>query len=157
MTDVAVSPEDQKKAERAAKERARRAAKKAEQEAAKASAAKLVDPEKEKIRSLIARAREIAPGIKSPYQPGEMRSMMEIIGKQNPVEFLTKGFQGDELAGRNVRDVINAWACGELETADPAAVALRAHVREIGNDPRAKNLWGRKVGAFVLALDEQAA
>lgn len=155
MTDVAVSPEDQKKAERAAKERERRAAKKAEQEAAKA--AKPVDPEKEKIRGLIARAREIAPGIKSPYQPAEMRSMIEIVGKQDPVEFLTKGFQGEELAGRNVRDVINAWACGELETADPAAVALRARVREIGNDPRAKNLWGRKVGAFVLALDESQA
>lgn len=142
MTDVAVSPEDQKKAERAEKERERRAAKK-------------VDEEKQAVRALIDRAREIAPGIKSPYQPAEMRSLIEIVGKADPVEFLA--VPEDALNGRNVRDVIGAWACGELDTKDPAAVALRARAREIGNDERAKNLWGRKVGALILALDESRA
>lgn len=142
MTDVAVSPEDQKKAEHAEKERERRAAKKA-------------DAEKEQVRALIQRAREIAPGIKSPYQPAEMRSLVEIVGKQNPVEFLA--VPEEALDGRNVRDVINAWACDELDSKDPAAVALRARAREIGNDERAKNLWGRKIGALILALDESRA
>lgn len=160
MATDQMTPEQQlevdRKAARAQAERDRRAKKKAEQEAkqeagnGQARSGRV--PKDPEAAAVAKRAKEIAPQIKSPYQPFEARSLMTIVGTADPIKFI--GLSDEALAGRNVRDAINAWACGELESKDPVAVELRAKAREVAKDERARNLWGKKVGALILAIDE---
>jgi hypothetical protein len=106
------------------------------------------DPE---AMRLVERAKEIAPEIKSPYAPHEARSLITIVGRRDPIAFAFLEAPG-EVEPEAQRGVLEDWTHARLEKADPRAVLLRARARTVSKHPEAKNLWGRKIGALLLAL-----
>jgi hypothetical protein len=128
-------------------------AKKATATATKAAApkatARVKDP---KAIAVNARAKEIAPMIKSGYNVASTRSLINIVGRRDPITFpkVTK----EALAGRDPKAVLTAWARDELPKDDEAAKQLRAFARELSKDPRGNNLWGRRIAALLVAMKE---